>query len=407
VDPSGSPEDAAAPARNRTQTIAFVAVVYAFTVVMMGTTLPTPLYPDFSEEFGFGTLMTTVIFAVYALGVLAALIGVGRFSDTIGRRPMLYAGVALSLLSAVFFIIGGSLEMLFIGRVISGFSAGIFTSTATVAVMESAPQNRRGIAPAVATGANIGGLGLGTLLAGVVADLAPDPTHTVFVVQAVLVAIAGLGLLTVPETVDVRKGARPKLQRVSVPPSVRGVFAQAAVGAIAGFAVFGLFSAVAPDFLADVLDEKSPIVSGVVVFVLFASSAITQIVLSKAPIRPSLLYGYVALIVSMIVLIVSLHMESLIALVVAAVISGASQGVLFAKGIAAIAARVEPHRKADATSAYFVVAYVAISVPIIATGFAEQAWGLRTASVAFSVVVIVLALGGLVSLLMRPRESIS
>lgn len=407
MDPSGSPEDAAAPARNRTQTIAFVAVVYAFTVVMMGTTLPTPLYPDFSEEFGFGTLMTTVIFAVYALGVLAALIGVGRFSDTIGRRPMLYAGVALSLLSAVFFIIGGSLEMLFIGRVISGFSAGIFTSTATVAVMESAPQNRRGIAPAVATGANIGGLGLGTLLAGVVADLAPDPTHTVFVVQAVLVAIAGLGLLTVPETVDVRKGARPKLQRVSVPPSVRGVFAQAAVGAIAGFAVFGLFSAVAPDFLADVLDEKSPIVSGVVVFVLFASSAITQIVLSKAPIRPSLLYGYVALIVSMIVLIVSLHMESLIALVVAAVISGASQGVLFAKGIAAIAARVEPHRKADATSAYFVVAYVAISVPIIATGFAEQAWGLRTASVAFSVVVIVLALGGLVSLLMRPRESIS
>lgn len=387
--------------------IAFVAVVYAFTVVMMGTTLPTPLYPEFAKEFGFGTLMTTVIFAVYALGVLAALIGVGRFSDTIGRRPMLYAGVALSLLSAVFFIIGGSLEMLFIGRVISGFSAGIFTSTATVAVIEAAPKSRRGIAQAVATGANIGGLGLGTLLAGVVADLAADPTHTVFVVQALLVAIAGVGLLTVPETVDVRKGARPKLQRVSVPPSVRGVFTQAAVGAIAGFAVFGLFSAVAPDFLADVLHEESPIVSGVVVFVLFASSAITQIVLSKAPVRPSLLYGYVALIVSMVVLIISLHAESLIALVVAAVISGASQGVLFAKGIAAIAARIEPDRKADATSAYFVVAYVAISVPIIATGFAEQAWGLRTASVAFSIVIIVLAVGGLISLLLRPRESIS
>ena len=166
--------------------IAFPAAVYAFAVVMMGTTLPTPLYPEYQREFGFGSLMTTVIFATYAVGVIAALIGVGQFSDTIGRRPMLFAGVALSLVSAVLFLIGGSVEILFVGRLVSGFSAGIFTSTATVAVIEAAPAARRRMAPAIATAANIGGLGLGPLVAGVVTEFAPYPTRTVFVVHALV-----------------------------------------------------------------------------------------------------------------------------------------------------------------------------------------------------------------------------
>jgi len=391
--------------RRRLQWIAFPAVVFAFTVVMMGTTLPTPLYPEYARELGFGSAMTTVIFATYAIGVMAALVGVGRFSDTIGRRPMLYAGLVLSLASAVLFIIGGSLAILFVGRVISGFSAGIFTSTATAAVIEAAPKGRRTMATAVATAANIGGLGLGTLLAGLVAEFAPDPTRTVFVVHAVLLVIAGLGLLTVPETVKVLTGARPRLQRVNVPPSVRGVFALAAVGAMAGFAVSGLFSAVGPNFLAHVLDESSPAIAGLVVFVTFGASAVAQIVFMKAAVRPSLLYGYLALAVSMAILIVSLVAESLPGLLLASAISGASQGVLFAKGIAAIAAKVEPHRKAEATSAYFVVAYLAISVPIIAVGIASSAWGLTTASVVFSAVIGVIAVATVTGLLLRPRSA--
>lgn len=399
-------DNAEATRPKRLQVIAFAAVVYSFAVVMMGTTLPTPLYPEYEREFGFGSLMTTIIFATYAVGVIAALVGVGQFSDTIGRRPMLYAGVILSLISAVLFLIGGSVEMLFVGRLISGFSAGIFTSTATVAVIEAAPNGRRGMATAVATAANIGGLGLGPLVAGIVTEFAPYPTRTIFVVHAVLLVLAGIGLTFVPETVKVLKGARPTLQRVSVPPSVRGIFTQAAVGAVAGFAVAGLFTAVAPNFMGSVLDVSSPTVTGLVVFTLFATSALTQILTSKAPVRSSLMVGYIALAVGMVVLIVSLEAASLPGLIVGAVIAGASQGLLFSKGIAAIASRVEPHRKADATSAYFVIAYLAISIPIIAVGFAAEAWTLTTAGVVFAAVIAVVAIGSLIGLLSRPKDAI-
>ena len=64
---------------------ASIWIGYAFVVTMVGTTLPTPLYPIYEQRFGFGELMVTVIFATYAVGVIAGLVITGRLSDEIGR----------------------------------------------------------------------------------------------------------------------------------------------------------------------------------------------------------------------------------------------------------------------------------------------------------------------------------
>jgi len=69
-------------------------VAFAFSVVMIGTTMPTPLYPIYREAFGFSQLMITIIFAAYAFGVIAALVITGRWSDQLGRRPLLFAAIA-------------------------------------------------------------------------------------------------------------------------------------------------------------------------------------------------------------------------------------------------------------------------------------------------------------------------
>ena len=58
----------------------------AFAITMLGTTLPTPLYPLYEKAFGFGELVTTVVFAAYAVGVTAALLVFGHWSDQLGRR---------------------------------------------------------------------------------------------------------------------------------------------------------------------------------------------------------------------------------------------------------------------------------------------------------------------------------
>lgn len=176
--------------------LAFILVAYAFAVTMLGTTLPTPLYPIYSETMGLSQLVVTVIFAAYAVGVIAALILVGGWSDQVGRRRMLAAGVALSAASAVVFLVGGglpSLAALLAGRVLSGLSAGIFTGTATVAVVELAPERQKGRATLVAAAANIGGLGLGPVLAGALAQYTALPLLTPFIVHLGLLAVAAVG----------------------------------------------------------------------------------------------------------------------------------------------------------------------------------------------------------------------
>jgi hypothetical protein len=67
--------------------------------------------------------------------------------------------------------------------------------------------------------------------------------------------------------------------------------------------------------------------------------------------------------------------------------------------------RVDPGERAAVTSSFFVVLYVAISLPVVGVGAASQAWGLVTAGVVFAVAVAVLAAIALVALLVLQRTS--
>src|SRR5699024_12107439 len=126
------------------------------------------------------------------------------------------------LASAVAFLVGGGLVALLIGRVFSGISAGIFTGTATVAVVELAPEGRKGRATLIATAANMGGLGLGPLVAGLLSQYAPLPVRLPFIVDLALLVIAALGIWYAPETVRLAQHPRLRPQRLSLPMQVRG-----------------------------------------------------------------------------------------------------------------------------------------------------------------------------------------
>src|SRR3954452_22724039 len=119
--------------------VGFGLVAYAFLATMIGTTLPTPLYPLFQQRYSFGEVTTTVVFAVYAFGVIAGLLLFGALSDEVGRKPVLAAGLAFSVASALLFLFAGSLVPIYAGRILSGLSAGIFTGTAPAALVDVMP----------------------------------------------------------------------------------------------------------------------------------------------------------------------------------------------------------------------------------------------------------------------------
>ncbi|HZT93383.1 MAG TPA: MFS transporter [Gaiellaceae bacterium] len=372
----------------------FLLAVFAFFVAMLGTTLPTPLYPLFEQRYTFGPLLATVIFAIYAFGVIGGLILFGSFSDRLGRKPVLLLGLALSAASALLFLLAGSLVPVYAARVVSGLSAGIFTGTATAYVIDLAPAGRRQLASFVAVFANLGGLGTGTLLSGLLGQWAPDPLRTPFAVDLGLVAVAGAGLLLAPETV--RRGPFSlKVQRLGVPAEVVGVFVRAALAGVAAFAVSGVFSSVAPEFLGVGLHHHSPALAGLLVFVLFVLSVAGQVLVARLP--NALAAGCGMLVAGVAVLAVSLATDSLAALFASAAVGGLGQGVVVSAGLAAIAERAPAERRGETASSFFVVLYLGLSIPVIAAGIAIHYTSLDAAGIGFCAGAGLLALGVLLS----------
>ncbi|HEV7419246.1 MAG TPA: MFS transporter [Mycobacterium sp.] len=388
------------PARQR---FGWILLAYAFAVIMLGTTLPTPMYALYADRMHFTVLTTTVIFATYAVGVLGALLLFGRWSDALGRRPVLLAGAGFALVSAVVFLIADDVPLLLVGRLLSGLSAGIFTGTATAAVVEAAPVGQRDRATAVATIVNIGGLGAGPILAGILVQYAPHPVQLSFVVHIVLVSLAIGAVLLAPETSS--RTGRIGFQRLSVPAEVRPVFITAATAAFAGFAVTGLFTSVAPSFVQSVMGVDNHAVAGIIASSIFVTSAVAQLAASRIPPRRAVAVGCAILFAGMLILAVALHFSSLVGLVAAAVVAGIGQGISFSRGLAAVAELAPADRRAEVSSTYFVVAYVAISVPVVGEGFASQHLGLRTAGVSFAVATAVLAAICLAAIVFQERRS--
>src|SRR5439155_6803052 len=120
---------------------------------------------------------------------------------------------------------------LLLARVLSGLAVGAVTATATAWLAELRPGGSRR-AQLVATVANLGGLGLGGLISGALAQWAGDPLRVPFAVFVAALLLAWVALLAAPET---RRSPSPRPryrpQRVVVPARSRGLFFAAAVGA--------------------------------------------------------------------------------------------------------------------------------------------------------------------------------
>ncbi len=374
-----------------------------FAVCMAGTTLPTPLYGLYQEKFGFNELTVTVVYAVYAFGVIGVLLLAGNASDSVGRRPVLLWGLGFSAASAVCFLCATALGWLYAGRLLSGLSAGLFTGAATAYVMELAPLGGASRATFVATAANMGGLGCGPLLAGVLAQYADWPLYLPFAVHLALVACSAAALWRLPETVRERRPlstVRP--QRPSLPPQVRVVFGPAAAASFVGFALFGVFTSVSPAFLAQSLNVHNHAVSGLVVALAFFSSTAGQLAVGRVGTSRSLPLGCAGLLAGLALLAGALRWELLALVVLSAVVGGAGQGLAFRGALSAVAAASEADRRAAVISALFVVAYTGISVPVIGVGLLAEPLGLEGAGLVFIACMALLVSIAGVYLLRRP-----
>ena len=396
--PTPAPPPTGSPTANRT------AITYAFWITMAGTTVPTPLYPLYQQAFGFSPLMITVIFAVYAVGVVAGLLAFGRLSDQIGRRPVIALALLLAGLAAGMFLAADGLGWMLPARVLTGFSAALVTGSATAALLDLAAPEHRARAQSLAIGANMGGLACGTLLSGVLAQWASSPLRLPWLVTLALTAVAAVGLALLPKGGPRASGLSLRPQALRVPAAIRPAFLRAALAAGSGFAVLGVLTSVTGLFLARVLHLEDPALTGLVVFLAFACTAVGQF--AARALRPgrALPAACGGLVLAAALIAVALLSRSLAPLLAGACVDGLATGAAVGDGLGVINAGTPRQHRGEVVSTFFAVLYAMLSVPVIGVGVLIQVSGLRTAGVTFSALVAALAVAVAVSLLRGPRD---
>jgi MFS family permease len=377
---------------------AFWLLVFVFAATMLGTTLPTPLYDIYQAQWHFPAVIVTVTFAVYAAGVLATLLLAGRSSDQAGRKPVLTAALGAAALSTLVFILARNVEVLMAGRILSGLSAGLMTGTATAALTELVPARAGRRASLVATAANMGGLGLGTLIAGLFAQYAPHPATLVFAVYLAVLAAAGLCLLFVPETVSPRRRPALHFAGLGIPEQGRGEFIAAGAAAFSAFSLLGLFSALAPTFLGSVLHEHSHAVQGGVVFVLFAAGTLTQLLASRFNSRRVVVAGLGLFLAGLGLIVAALAQAGEALFLAGTVVAGVAVGAVFLGSLATANRLAPPGRRGQAISAYFIACYCGLVIPVIGVGVASEFIGDFAAVLALSILLAALCIFALANI---------
>ncbi len=96
-------------------------------VEILGYTIMIPLLPFYAEEFGASAFMVGLLFSSYSVCMLFSGPILGRVSDSVGRRPTLILSQIGTMISFIILGFAGSLWVLFLGRIIDGFTAGNLT----------------------------------------------------------------------------------------------------------------------------------------------------------------------------------------------------------------------------------------------------------------------------------------
>jgi MFS family permease len=296
----------------------------------------------------------------------------------------------------VTFILAPDVVVLYVGRVLSGLSAGLMTGTATAGLTElyRGPAPRR--ASLVATTVNIGGLGLGPLVAGLLSQYAPDPTTTVFEVYLGTLAVAAVCLWFIPETVSQRQRLVLQYAGLGIPHRGQGQFYAAAVAGFVGFALLGLFSSVVPGFMENVLHETSHAIQGSVVFGAFALGAVTQVAVFRLSSRRVVLAGLGLFLVALVLIVIGLGQASLGVFLAGTSLSGVAVGAVFLGALTTVNRLAEPQRRAHVVSTFFVACYLGLIIPVVGVGVLAEFIGIFRAVLTLAIVLAVLCLFSLV-----------
>jgi MFS family permease len=371
---------------------AFWLLATTLALLLFASSAPSPLYIVYQAEWGFSSITLTAVFAVYALGLLGALVMTGSLSDHLGRRPTLLFALSLEIVGMLLFAEARSVLWLFAARILQGIATGIAMAAISAALIDLQPPGRPRLGALLAAAAPMGGLAAGALGSGLLVEFAPEPTRLVYWLLLAAFALAALLACAMPETVDrTRSWAQSLRPEVAVPPSLRSAFLATIPCLTATWALGGLILSLGPSLTAKVLHDSSHVAGGLPIFIMAGISSAASIQLRETHARSAARGGLVALILGVGLALLALNDGSTALFLIATAVAGLGFGPAFAGAFRAVSNRAPADQRAALVASVYVASYLAFSLPALGAGIAVTQFGLLDTANVYGVVLIALA----------------
>jgi predicted MFS family arabinose efflux permease len=348
-----------------------VAIASIISVAFAGSVVVTPLYSLYQQKFGFSEITLTLVYAVYVVGNVIALLLLGQVSDQIGRKRVAMPALVLAALSALLFLLATGTTFLFLARLLIGLAVGVASGTGTAWLADEFGPANRSTATVSAAAANLGGIALGPLLGGLLAEYAPWPLELPFIVYIAILAVVAIALSPVsgsrPAGVASVRDVRVR-PRVGVPRELYGAFAAPAVTGFVTFALGGLYFALIPGVVIRDLHNTNLAVGGAVVSELAAIAAAVIVLGRRLSPAVAMTSGLVLLLPAVGLVVAAQAAGSMVLLLIATAVGGVTMALGYRGSLQVVNEIAPDDRRAEVTSSYFIACFVGNSVPVIGLG---------------------------------------
>jgi len=372
--------------------------------LLAASSAPTPLYATYQGLWHFTPITTTVVFGVYALTVLSALLVLGRLSDHVGRRPVLLAALAVQVVSLVLFTTADGVTGLLVARIVQGLSTGAALGAIGAGLLDI-DRTRGTLANAASPGT---GTGTGAILSALAVRYLPAPTHLVYLVLIGVILVQAAGVALMRETAAPAPGALASLRpKITLPRTVRAHVLTAAPVVFAVWALAALYGALGPALVQALTGSADAVLGGLSLTVLTAFGVGAVLALRAAAARTVMITGIVALVTGVAITLLALTLRSPAVFFAGTAVSGIGFGSGFQGGVRTVVPQVAVHERAGVLSLLFVVSYLGLGVPAVAAGFlAVHGAGLIGAARYYGAALILLAASALIALVRTERKDL-
>lgn len=340
---------------------------------------PAMTYPLYATQWHLTPTVTTAIFALYPIVVVAVLIAFGDLSDYIGRRMAMLLGMGASLTGVALFAVAPDVSWLFVGRVLMGVGVGLSAGPSASAMVEFSALGQSGRASSMTTAAQALGLTCALIVGGGLIQYAPYPTQLNFAVLFGVLVLLFVAVWFLPRHTANEAAGRWRMKLPVVPQGLGKIFLLSTTAVTSAYSLGSLMLSLGAQMVRDLIGSSNTLINGSAIAIFALVFGITSIVAKQMPSTRNIVMGGLCSAVGMVFIVVSSSQHALPIFVIGSALAGSGYSLLFMGGLSLINANAPVRHRGGTLSALFLVAYLAQGTIAQLLGVVATMWGLELA----------------------------